>query len=399
MSIYLDNNATTPLRPEVWDAMAAVEFGGAEARNPSSTHKSGQAAKKVMRAARERVADALGADPDEIIFTGGGSEAINLALKGSVWASGLSAPHIVTTAIEHHAVLNTVAWLETQGCSATVVPADLRCRVDPQAIADAITRDTLIVSVMLANNEVGTIQPVREIGAICRERGVLLHVDAVQGVGKLPVDVDDLNCDLLSCTAHKIGGPKGVGALYVRKGITLVPVIHGGGQESGIRSGTQNVAGIAGFAEAVELAEQEREETWARWRDCRQVLFGLQDEMNAVRVNSDPEICLPNCLSITFLYCDAMALTTNLSMRGIYVSTGSACSSGDLEPSHVLKAMGLSDVACHCTVRFSLGWSTTRDQVDTAVGAVKELVEMLREVTMPEELGKCGADCPCFVKA
>lgn len=399
MTAYLDNNATTPLRPEVWDAMARVEFGPEQTGNPSSTHRPGLAASRMVREAREVVARTIGADIEEIVFTGGGSEAINHALKGAVWASRKDRKHIVTTAVEHHAVLHAVEWLATQGCELTVVPVSLKCRVDPAAIAEAIRPDTALVSVMAVNNEVGTIQPVEEIGAICRERGVLYHVDAVQALGKLPLDVERIGCDLLSVSAHKLGGPKGVGALYIRKGTPLAPLIHGGRQESQRRGGTHNVAGIVGFGEATRLAEEERSAVLERWGELRGVLQRLPKELNAVRINSDPALTLPNCISATFLYCDGMALATNLSMRGIYVSTGAACSSGNVEPSHVLKAMGLSDLAAYCTIRFSLGYGTTRDECEEAVRVTKELVELLREVTMPEDIGRCTEDCPCFLTA
>lgn len=397
MSIYLDHNATTPLRPEVWEAMARVEFGPDMIRNPSSVHKAGIAAHRVLKAAREQVAGGIGAEPDELVFTGGGSEAINLALKGSVWAAGRPRPHAITTAVEHHAVLHAYEWLQTQGVRTEVLVPDVRCMISPQAVAEAIGPDTVLVSVMMVNNETGAIQPIAEMGALCRERGVVFHVDAVQAVGKLPLNLRELPCDLLSFSAHKLGGPKGVGALYVRRGTKLTPLVHGGPQERRLRAGTENVQGIVGFAEALRLALEHREETWARWLELREILHRLARELDAVRVNSDPARCVPNCVSMTFMYCDGMTLATNLSARGVFASTGSACTAGDLKPSHVLKAMGLSDRAAYGAVRFSMGWATTAQEVTEAVEKTKDLVARLRLVTAPEDIGKCKEDCPCFL--
>jgi cysteine desulfurase len=397
VSIYLDHNATTPLRPEVWEAMAQVEFGPDVIRNPSSVHKAGIAAHRTLQAAREQVAVGLGASPEEVAFTGGGSEAINLAIKGAFWGGDGSRRHFISTVVEHHAVLHALEWLETQGSSTTLVAPDVRCRIAPEAIAEATTPGTLLVSVMMVNNEIGTIQPIAEIGAVCRERGVLLHVDAVQALGKVPLDVNALNCDLLSCSAHKLGGPKGVGALYVRKGTPVTPLVHGGPQEKKLRAGTENVQGIVGFAEAVRLALQEREETWSRWLSLREVLYRLPRELDAVRVNTDPALSVPNCVNMAFMFCDGMALATNLSARGIFVSQGSACTAGDLKPSHVLKAMGLSDRAAYGAVRISMGRTTTEPEVTEAVEVSKSIVERLRLVTAPEDIGKCKDDCPCFL--
>lgn len=395
--IYLDHNATTPLRPEVWDAMASVEFGTELRGNPSSVHRVGVAALRRLAEARHTVATLLGAQDKEIVFTGGGSEAINLALQGAVRASGRSNPHLVSTTVEHHAVLHALDGLAAQGCVTTLCPVSVTGRVDPQALAEALTPDTLLVSVMFVNNEVGTIQPVAEIGALCRERGVLFHVDAVQAVGKLPVKMDELQCDLLSFSAHKFNGPQGVGGLYVREGTPLEPLVQGGPQEWRLRAGTQNLAGIVGLAEALRLAEQEREANLERWRQQREILYRLARELEAVRVNSHPELTLPNVVNLTFMYCDGMTLCMNLSLRGVCVSTSSACTAGDLSPSHVLKAMGLSDLAAHGALRFSLGRTTTTEELEQAVAATKEIVENLRLVTHPDDIGKCGDDCPCFL--
>jgi cysteine desulfurase len=397
LAIYLDHNATTPLRHEVWEAMAAVEFGAEPRGNASSVHRVGVGTRRHVAGAREAVAAALGASPDEIVFTGGGSEAINLAVKGAVWGSGRSDAHLVSTTIEHHAVHHALEWLQTRGAMVTLCPVDTTGCVDPRAVAEAITPETLLVSVMLVNNEVGTIQPVVEIGALCRERGVLLHVDAVQGMGKLPVRVDELQCDLLTLSAHKLQGPQGMGALYVRRGTRLEPLVHGGPQEGKLRAGTENVAGMVGLGEAVRLAEAEREANLVRWRDLRETLYRLPRELDAVRVNSHPDLTLPNCVNMTFMFCDGMALTMNLSLRGVCVSTGSACTAGDLTPSHVLKAMGLSDRAAHGAIRFSLGRQTTAEELETTVAVTKDIVQSLRLVTRPEDIGRCKDDCPCFL--
>lgn len=397
MTIYLDHNATTPLREEVQEAMLAVEAGEDLRGNASSIHRVGVGTRRRLSEARDAVAAVLGANPDEIVFTGGGSEAINLAIKGTVWASPQPVPHAVSTAVEHHAVLHALEWLERRGCGVTLCPVDVTGRVDPQAVAAALTPETVLVSVMLVNNEVGTIQPVAEIGALCRERGVLLHVDAVQGLGKLPVNVDELQCDLLSMSAHKLQGPQGVGALYVRRGVNLEPLVHGGPQEGRLRAGTENIAGVVGLATALSLADAERETTVARWRELREILYRLPRELEAVRLNSHPDLTLPNCVNMAFMFCDAMSLTMNLSLRGICVSTGSACTAGEVKPSHVLKAMGLSDRAAYGAVRFSMGRLTTAEELTATVEATKSIVEDLRLVTQPGDIGKCKDDCPCFL--
>jgi len=400
MTIYLDHNATTPLRPEVWEAMARVEFGEEPRGNPSSVHRCGVRAARLLGSCRERVAEAIGAQPAEIVFTGGGSEAINLALKGAVAASGRQAPHLLSSPTEHHAVLQALAELAaSHGCAVTLCPVDRTGLLEPAAVAEALRPETLLASVMFVNNEVGTIQPLREIGRICREGGVLFHVDAIQALGKLPVKVGELGCDLLSLSAHKFGGPQGVGALYVRQGTRLTPLVQGGPQEGKRRAGTQNLAGIVGLATALTLAEEEREANRQRWRELREILYRLPRELEAVRVNSHPARTLPNVVNMTFMFCDGMSLCLNLSLRGICVSTSSACSAGDLAPSHVLKAMGLSDRAAHGAVRFSMGRQTTAEELTRVVETTKDIVNSLRLVTKPEDIGKCQDDCPCFLTA
>lgn len=396
-SIYLDHNATTPMRPEVIAAMNAVA-GDPAVQNPSSVHLPGRMAKRAMKGARATIAEGIGAKPAEIVFTGGGSEAINLAIKGAFLCDDSAKRHIITTKIEHPAVLRTCEWLESRGAQVTYLPVDVWGVVSPADVEAAITDETALISVMHANNEVGTIEPIAEIGGIARAHGVLFHVDAVQSVGKIPVDVGVLGCDLLSMSAHKIYGPKGIGFLYVREGTQLCPVVHGGGQESGLRGGTENVPGVVGFAEAMRLALAEREANDRRFRDLRPILTELEKRLPAVRVNSPADGCLPHVVNISFLYVDGMAVAMNLSMKGIYVSVGSACASNqEMKPSHVLMAMGLNDKAAFGAVRFSMGRSTTEAEVRYAAEQTVGIVEKLRKVTVADDIGKCNDSCPCFL--
>ena len=398
MEVYLDHNATTPVRPEAAAAMAECYGWDGVFGNASSVHGYGRRARERLEAARELVADALGASPSNVTFTGGGSEAINLAIKGAFFASDRPSRHIITSQIEHSAVLKTCQWLETLGCEVTYLPPDAAGRLDPQQVAEALRDNTILVTLLHANNEVGTLQPTAEIGAVCRAKGVPFHVDAVQAVGKLPVTLDSLQCDLLSLSAHKFYGPKGVGALVRRDGLTLTPLIHGGGQERGLRSGTEDVAHIVGLATALELALQEMPETTPRLWRLRDRLLGITRELEAVKLNGHPEYTLPHTVNLTFMYCDGMALGLNLSLRHIYVSQGSACTAGDMAPSHVLMAMGLSEQAAHGAVRFSLGKDNTEEQVDYVVSEVVGIVRKLRILTAPEDIGKCDENCPCFTR-
>jgi len=398
VAVYLDHNATTPVRPEVIEAM--IECMGAEGTfaNPSSVHAPGREARARLSEARAVVAGALGAEPTGVTFTGCGSEAINLALKGAYFAAGGRGGHIVTTAIEHSAVLKTCAWLQTRGAEVTYLPVDSQGLVEPEQVAEAVRDETVLVSIVHANNEVGTLQPTAEIGAICRERGTLLHVDAVQAVGKIAVTLDSLCCDMLSLSAHKFYGPKGVGALVRRQGLALTPTLHGGGQEGGLRSGTEAVAQAVGLARALELAVEEMPQVTPKlWALRRRFLNGLS-ELEAVRLNGHPEQTLPHTVNLAFMYCDGMALGLNLSMRDIYVSQGSACTAGDLAPSHVLMAMGRSEQAAHGAIRFSMGKDNTEEQIDYVVSELVSTVRKLRILTAPEDIGKCDENCPCFIE-
>lgn len=377
--IYMDHAATTPVRPEVWEAMLpyfSTEFG-----NPSSVYSWGRSARKALDSARDKVAALLGASASEIVFTSGGSEGANLAIKGVAWADQNKGKHIITSAIEHHAVLDTVLWLETQGFEVTILPVDEYGLVDPAQVEAALRPDTILVSIMYANNEVGTIQPISEIGALVRARGVRFHTDAVQTAGALDLNVDALNVDLLSISAHKFYGPKGVGALYVRKGVRLHPLIHGGGQEKRRRAGTENVAGIVGLAKAFELAQEEREAESARLQKLRDRLIEGLLQIPHTRVNGSLERRLPNNVSVCFEFIEGESLLLNLDLRGIAASSGSACTSGSLDPSHVLLAMGLSHEIAHGSLRLTLGRENTEADVDFMLQEIPGIVERLRAMS------------------
>ena len=362
--IYLDHNATTPVDPDVFAAMRPYlerEFG-----NPSSGHPYGQAAHEALEHARRQVAGLLGARPEEIVFTGGGSEADNLAICGVAFAQGERGRHIVTTAVEHPAVLNTCRYLQRRhGFAVTVLAVDPTGLVDPDEVRRAIRDDTVLVSVMHAQNEVGTIQPVAEIAAVTRERGVALHTDAAQSVGKVPVRVNDLGVDLLAVAGHKLYAPKGVGALYVRSGLTLEPLVHGAGHEGGRRAGTENVAGIVGLGQACALARKHLDEEMVRLRGLRDELWvRLAAAIPGLRLHGHPEQRLPNTLNIGVPGLTGEDLLA--AAPGIAASTGSACHAGRTEPSGVLLAMGLGKEQALAAVRLSLGRFTTDDDVRKA---------------------------------
>ena len=365
--VYLDHNATTPVDPEVFEAM--VPFLREKWGNPSSIHGLGSQARAPLEAARRVVAQTLNCTARRIVFTSGGSEANNLALWGTMRRLGRPGGHLVTSAIEHPAVLTACRALQEQGCDLTVLPVNGRGLVDPQGLRRAIRPDTVLVSVMLANNETGAIQPVAELAAIAREHGIVFHCDAVQALGKIPLDVEELGVDLLSLSAHKAHGPKGVGALYVRKGSEPAPLIYGGGQEHGLRSGTENVAGIVGFGKACELALRRLNhgamKEVARLRDRLEA--GIHGLLPRARCLGPPEQRLPNTLNLTLPEIRGESLVLHLDRKGICFSSGSACKSGNPEPSHALLAMGLSTEEAHCAVRFSLGTGTTEEEIDTTL--------------------------------
>jgi cysteine desulfurase len=377
--IYMDHNATTPVDPRVVEAMLPCmteQFGNAASR----THAYGWAAAKLAELARERLAKAIGAHPEEIIFTSGATESNNLAIKGVGWALGRPGSRFVTCATEHKAVLDPFQALARAGFSVTVLPVDNAGRLDPGRLAGALTDGSVLVSVMLANNETGTLQPIREIAAACRERGVLFHCDATQAVGKIPVNVDALGVDLLSFSAHKIYGPKGVGALYVRRRtprLHLVPLLDGGGHEQGLRSGTLNVPGVVGFGRALEIALQDMAQESIRLTQLRDRLDeSIRSRLEGVTLNGDPTERLPNTLNLAFSGVDGPALLVGL--KEVAVASGSACTSADPKPSHVLLAMGRSKELANASVRFSLGRTNTPQDVETVADAVVREVTRLR---------------------
>jgi len=378
--IYLDHNATTPLRPEVLEAMLPYfheKFG-----NPSSIHRFGQEVKKGVEEAREQVARLIHAHPREIVFTGSGTEANNLAIKGAVSLLQKKGRHLITSSIEHPAVLKTCQYLENQGLRVTYLPVDRYGMVDPEEVRESITPETILISVMHSNNEVGTIQPVQEIGQIARAHGILFHTDAIQSVGKLPVDVRSLGVDFLSISAHKIYGPKGVGALFIKDGTLIEPLHHGGHHELNRRAGTENVSGIVGFGKASELAFEELERNREKMESLRDHFWEkIREGIDNVYLNGHPTKKLPNTLNVTFEFIEGESLVINLDLFGIATSTGSACTSGALEPSHVLIAMGVPALQAQGSLRLSIGRESTLEEVDQTVDVLKETVRRLRSMS------------------
>ena len=378
--IYLDYAATTPTHPEV--VKAKLPYFTDAFGNPSSIHSYGQEAKGAIEEARAKVADLIGARGEEIVFTSGGTEADNFAIKGVAYANEGKGNHIITSAIEHHAVIETCKFLEKRGFLVTYLPVDEYGLVDPDDVKKAITDKTILISVMHANNEVGTMQPIAEIGKIAKEAGIYFHTDAVQTAGHIPVDVNELGVDLLSMSAHKLYGPKGVGALYIRKGTKLVPFMHGGEQERRRRASTENVPGIVGFGRAAELAKQEMTEEAELLTHLRdQLINGLLERIDHTRLNGHPVMRLPNNVNISVDFVEGESMLLNLDLEGICASTGSACSSASLEPSHVLLAMGLSHEQAHGSLRFSLGKWTTEDEIERVLDVLPRIVAKLRAMS------------------
>ncbi len=379
--IFLDHAATTPVHPEVVKAMLPY-FTGAFG-NPSSIYSYGQEAKVAVEKVRAKVAGFIGAKSEEVIFTGGGTEADNFALKGIALANEHKGNHLITTSIEHHAVIETCKFLERRGgFKVTYLPVDGYGLVDPQEVKKAITNKTILVSVMHANNEIGTIQPIDEISKYVKEAGILFHTDAVQTVGHIPVNVDELGIDLLSISAHKLYGPKGVGALYIRKGTRISPFVHGGEQERGRRAGTENVPGIVGLSKAIELTRQEMGEEAKRLACLRDRLIqGLLENLDHVHLNGHPFRRLPNNVNVSVDFVEGESMLLNLDLENICASTGSACSSSSLEPSHVLRALGLPPEQAHGSLRFTLGRENTADEVDLVVEVLSRIVTRLRAMS------------------
>jgi len=371
--IYMDYAATTPMHPEVAEAMMPYfteNFG-----NPSSLYTLGRNARGAIEEARDRIAAFIGADSREIVFTGGGNEN-----KGN---------HIITTPIEHHAVLEPIHFLEKRGFAVTYLPVDEHGMVDPADVEKAITNKTILVSIMHANNEVGTIEPISEIGKITRERGIYFHTDAVQTFGHIPVDVNELGVDLLSASAHKLYGPKGVGMLYIRRGTRMVPFMQGGSQENNRRAGTHNVAGIIGLAKAVEIAEREMASEENRLSELRDYLIrGVFEKIPNVRLNGHPKKRLPNNVSFCLIGAEGEAILLSLDMEGISCSSGSACTSGTLDPSHVLLAMGIPAEIAHSSLRLTLGAQTKKEDIDYVLNVLPPIVERLRAMSPLDEAWK-----------
>lgn len=378
--VYLDNNSTTALDPRVAETMRPYleSFYG----NPSNMHSFGRECGEALAVAREQVAQMLGASPDEVFFTGSGTEADNWAVKGTAAAWEDRGRHLVISAIEHSAVAASCRYLEQRGWHLTVIPVDRYGLVDPADVRLALRRETALVSVMLANNEIGTIEPVREIAALCRERGVHCHTDAVAAAGKMALDVRELGVDLLTISGHKLRGPKGVGVLYVRRGTELHPLIHGGHQERGMRAGTENVAGIVGMGRACELAAQEWRQNAAHETALRVRLEeGVQTRIPNVRLNGHPTGRVPNVAHFSVGYVEGEALLVNLDLEGVAVASGSACSSGDSGPSATVAAIGVEPLFRNSSVRFSIGPDNTEEDIDYALAALERVVARLRDIS------------------
>ena len=378
--IYLDNAATTKTAPQVVEAMLPyfTEYYG----NPSSIYDFASSGKKAIDESRQTIAGILGAKPEEIYFTAGGTEADNWAIKAAAEAYASKGKHIITSKIEHHAVLHTCQYLEKHGYEVTYLDVDERGIVKLSELEKAIRPDTILISVMFANNEIGTIQPIKEIGRIAKEHGILFHTDAVQAYGQLPINVDEYQIDMLSASAHKLNGPKGIGFLYIRKGLKTRSFIHGGAQERSRRAGTENVPGIVGLGAASERAFARMEEKTKKEIELRDYLIRrIEEEVPYCRLNGDRTRRLPNNVNFSFRFVEGESLLIMLDMRGICASSGSACTSGSLDPSHVLLAIGLPHEIAHGSLRLTLSEENTKEELDTTVEAIKEIVARLRDMS------------------
>jgi len=378
--IYFDNNATTPVALEVFKAMEP--FYKDEYGNASSIHAKGRPARLAIDKARHAIASLIGASDEDIIFTSGGTESDNIAIKGAVLANSSKGNHIITSKTEHSAVLATCKFMEKNGFTVTYLPVNKYGMVLPDDLKNAITEKTVLVTIMHANNETGTINPIKELAAIAKEKKVLFHTDAVQSFGKLDTDAGNLGVDLLSVSAHKIHGPKGVGALYVKKGVKITPLTHGGHHERKLRAGTENVPGIIGFAKAAELVSVDRENKNQALTNLRNRLHnGISEKINNVYLNGHPTQRLPGTLNLSFRYIEGESIMLNLDMQGVCVSTGSACTSGTLEPSHVLTAMGVAVDIAQGSIRFSLSDINTQSEVDYCISILPEIIKRLRAMS------------------
>lgn len=393
LPIYMDYHATTPVDPRVFDVMKPYFteiFGNAASRS----HSFGWVAEEAVEKARKQIADLINSDPKEIIFTSGATESDNLALKGVAEMYAEKGNHIITQVTEHKAILDSAKALERKGIKVTYLPVDKYGLIDLNQLAESITDKTILVSIMYANNEIGTVQPIEEIGKLCHEKGVLFHTDATQGLSTLPFDVQKMNVDLASFSAHKIYGPKGIGALYVRKKnprVKLTPIIDGGGHERGMRSGTLNVPGIVGFGAAAELARLEREKDYQHEKYLRDKLKdGIFNNLDEVYLNGHPEKRLPNNLNVGFAYVEGESFIMGL--KDVAVSSGSACTSASLEPSYVLKALNVGDDLAHSSIRFGLGRFNTEEEVDYVIDQIIKVVKKLRDLSPLYEMAKAGVD-------
>lgn len=378
--IYLDHAATTAVHPDVLKEMLPYfteKFG-----NPSSVYGFAASNKNKINDAREVIAKSIGAEPEEIYFTGGGSESDNWALKGVAEAYALKGRHIITTKIEHHAILHTCEYLETKGYDVTYLDVDETGLVRLEDLERAIRPDTILISIMFANNEIGTIEPIREIGAIAHKHGILFHTDAVQAYAQIPIRVDEMNIDMMSASGHKFNGPKGIGFLYIKKGLKLKSLIHGGQQERGRRAGTENVPGIVGIGKACEIAMASMEERIRKETELRDYLIGrLLKEIPYTRLNGHSKKRLPNNVNISFQFAEGESILIMLDMAGICASSGSACTSGSVDPSHVLLAIGLPREIAHGSLRLTLGYENTKEEMDIVVDAIKNIIENLRNMS------------------
>jgi len=377
--VYLDYAATTPLDPRILKAMQpyfSEKFG-----NTMSLHAMGLEANEALEKSRETVAKFIKANPEEIIFNGSATESINFVLKGVAFANREKGKHIITTSIEHHAVLEACKWLEKQGFEITYLPVDKDGFINLIQLENSIRDDTILVSIMHANNEIGIIEPIEEIGKICSNHEIYFHTDTVQSFGKMPIDVNKMNIDMLSVSAHKFYGPKGVGATFIRKGTNIEPLLHGGGHEFGLRSSTENVPGIVGLAKAVELRKLEMKPEAKKLTKLRDKLIEGVLEIEDSHLNGHPKIRLPNNTNFWFSFIEGEALVVELSSKGVYGSTGSACSSSTLEPSHVLMAIGLKHEEAHGSLRLSLGKYTNKEDIDYTIQVLPKIVERLRKIS------------------
>ncbi|MEN6412587.1 MAG: cysteine desulfurase NifS [Veillonellales bacterium] len=378
--IYFDHSATTPVDSEVASVM--MEYMTDKFGNPSSVHSFGREVKKAVGEARDQVSDLIAANNDELFFTSGGTEGDNLALKGVALANRQRGNHIITTSIEHHAILHTCDYLEKQGFAVTYLPVDENARIRLEDVEQAITDKTILISVMFANNEVGTLQPIAEIGKLAREKGIYFHTDAVQAAGNYPLNVKEYNIDLLTLSGHKFYGPKGIGALYVRRGVRIDAVQHGGGQERSLRAGTENVPGIVGLGKAAAIAKRDMTKKIVHITALRDKLIkGLQEKVSDIKLNGHPVLRMPGSVNFSFLAVEGESLLLNLDLKGIAASSGSACTSGSLDPSHVLLAMGLPQEVAQGSLRISLGRDNTQEEIDYCLAVLPEVVDRLRNIS------------------